>query len=76
MDDAPSVADLKNDLAKQPLDVLVNNAGIMGQSNAALGNIDYMVWQNCLTTNVLPHEFDFYYGSNEFNNLPFLQSSR
>ena len=53
VDDTLSVADLKNKLARQPLDVLVNNAGIMGQSNAALGNIDYMAWHNCLTTNVV-----------------------
>ena len=29
VDDPRSVADLKNELARQPLDVLVNNAGIM-----------------------------------------------
>ena len=39
VDDTLSVADLKNELARQPLDVLVNNAGIMGQSSAARGNI-------------------------------------
>ena len=53
VDDALSVADLKNELARQPLDVLGNNDGIMRQSYADLGNIDYMAWQNCLTTNVL-----------------------
>ena len=39
VDDPRSVADLKKELARQPLDVLVNNAGIMGQSSAARGNI-------------------------------------
>ena len=53
VEDTLSVADLKNEFARQSLDVLVNNAGIMGQVNATRGNIDYTAWQNYLSTNVL-----------------------
>ena len=36
-----------------PPTILINNAGIMGQSNATRGNIDYTAWQSHLSTNVL-----------------------
>ena len=53
VDQAASVAALKAKLGAQPMDVLLNNAGIMGQRNAARGGIDYDAWQGCLVTNVL-----------------------
>ena len=53
MNDALSVTNLNNELDGQPFDVLIKNAGIMGQGNATRGNIDYTAWQNCLSTNVL-----------------------
>ncbi|MCS5607723.1 MAG: SDR family oxidoreductase [Alphaproteobacteria bacterium] len=53
VDDALSVTNLNNELGGQPFDVLINNAGIMGQGSATRGNIDYTAWQNCLSTNVL-----------------------
>ncbi|MDP6346165.1 MAG: SDR family oxidoreductase [Alphaproteobacteria bacterium] len=53
VDQAASVAALKVELGAQPLDVLINNAGIMGQRNARRGNVDYDAWQACLDTNVL-----------------------
>ena len=53
VDQAASVSALKAELGDQPMDVLLNNAGIMGQRNAARGDIDYDAWQGCFTTNVL-----------------------
>ena len=53
MNDALSVTNLNNELDGQPFDVLIKNAGIMGQGNATRGNIDYTAWQNCLSTNAL-----------------------
>ncbi len=53
VDDTASVTALKAELGDQPLDVLLNNAGIMGQRNAARGDIDYAAWQGAMNTNVL-----------------------
>jgi len=53
VDDTASVAALKVELGDQPFDVLLNNAGITGQRNAARGNIDYDAWQGAMNTNVL-----------------------
>ncbi|MDP6691456.1 MAG: SDR family oxidoreductase [Alphaproteobacteria bacterium] len=53
VDQAASVAALKAELGEQPLDVLLNNAGIMGQRNAARGDIDYDAWQEAMVTNVM-----------------------
>ncbi len=52
VDDAASVSALRAELGGQPLDVLINNAGVIGQRNAARGDIDYGAWQDCLVTNV------------------------
>ena len=41
VDDALSVTNLNNELDGQPFDVLIKNAGIMGQGNATLGKIAY-----------------------------------
>jgi NAD(P)-dependent dehydrogenase (short-subunit alcohol dehydrogenase family) len=40
-------------LADEPLDVLVNNAGIFGPRGAGLGQIDDAAWQEVLATNVI-----------------------
>ena len=53
VDDASSATALKAELGDQPFDVLLNNAGIMGQRNSARGNIDYDAWQDAMNTNVL-----------------------
>lgn len=53
VDQAASVTALKAELGGQPLDVLLNNAGIMGQRNAARGDIDYDAWQEAMVTNVM-----------------------
>ncbi len=52
VDQSASVSALKVELGDQPFDVLLNNAGIMGQRNAARGDIDYDAWQTCMNTNV------------------------
>lgn len=52
VDDGASVAALKAELGDQPFDVLLNNAGITGQRNAARGDIDYDAWQGAMNTNV------------------------
>jgi NAD(P)-dependent dehydrogenase (short-subunit alcohol dehydrogenase family) len=52
VDDTSSVTALKTELGGQPFDVLLNNAGIMGQRNAARGGIDYGAWQVAMNTNV------------------------
>ena len=41
VDDALSVTNLNNELDGQHFDVLIKNAGIMGQGNATLGKIAY-----------------------------------
>src|SRR4051794_3721234 len=41
VDDAGSVAALARELAGQPLDILLNNAGVMGPKQQRLGKIDY-----------------------------------
>jgi NAD(P)-dependent dehydrogenase (short-subunit alcohol dehydrogenase family) len=53
VDSSESVAALKAELGATPLDVLINNAGISGQRNAARGNIDYDAWSGCMNTNVM-----------------------
>ena len=53
VDDADSVAALKSEVGATPLDVLINNAGVMGQRSARRGAIDYDAWGDCLRTNVM-----------------------
>ncbi|MDA1101121.1 MAG: SDR family oxidoreductase [Proteobacteria bacterium] len=53
VDQGSSVAALKAEIGDQPFDVLLNNAGIMGQRNAARGGIDYDAWRGCLVTNAM-----------------------
>lgn len=53
VDDPHSAPTLKVALQGEPIDVLINNAGIMGQSGARMGDIDYDAWADCLNTNVM-----------------------
>ena len=53
VDDGASVAALAGMLKGRAIDVLINNAGIMGQRDAARGSIDYDAWAGCMATNVM-----------------------
>jgi len=44
VDDAASVENLKAELGDQPMDVLLNNAGIIGQRDSGRGDVDYEAW--------------------------------
>ena len=46
-----SVSDLKSGLSDRPIDVLINNAGIIGQRDG-FGTLDYNAWANAMDTNV------------------------
>lgn len=46
-----SVFDLKSELSDRPIDVLINNAGIIGQRDG-FGTLDYKAWANAMDTNV------------------------
>ena len=46
-----SVSDLKSELSDRPIDVLINNAGIIGQRDG-FGTLDYKAWANAMDTNV------------------------
>lgn len=52
VDDGASVVALKFELGDQPMDVLLNNAGIIGQRDSGRGGVDYEAWQDCIVTNV------------------------
>jgi len=51
--DGLKVASLARELIDQPIDVLINNAGIMGPRNAGFGKIDYDEWLPVFAVNVL-----------------------
>jgi len=53
VDDGDSVAGLGTELGAVPIDVLINNAGVMSQRGARRGDMDYAAWEDCLRTNVL-----------------------
>ncbi len=53
VDSGRSVAALKAEVGDLALDVVINNAGISGQSKAARGNIDYDAWAGAMNTNVM-----------------------
>lgn len=46
-----SVLELKSNLENRPIDVLINNAGIIGQRDG-FGTLDYTAWANAMDTNV------------------------
>ena len=50
--DGAQVGALARALAGEPIDVLLNNAGVIGD-RGAFGAIDYAVWQETLSTNTL-----------------------
>jgi NAD(P)-dependent dehydrogenase (short-subunit alcohol dehydrogenase family) len=52
VDDQASVDALKAEIGDEPIDVLINNAGVIGHREAAMGNIDYEAWASCMNTNV------------------------
>ena len=49
--DHDSITILKSDLGKRPIDVLINNAGIIGQRDG-FGTLDYSAWARAMDTNV------------------------
>ncbi len=53
VDDKASVEAAAQALGDESIDVLINNAGVMGQRNARRGNMDYGKWAACLNTNVM-----------------------
>ncbi len=50
---AESVANLAKELALQPIDILINNAGIYGGTHQQVGDIDYDAWIRTLNVNAL-----------------------
>lgn len=53
VDDDGSVAALRGQLAGRPIDVAINNAGVIGNRAAALGSMDYPAFAQALATNVI-----------------------
>jgi len=51
--DGLKVASLARELIDEPIDVLINNAGVMGPRAAEFGKIDYDEWLPVLAVNVL-----------------------
>jgi NAD(P)-dependent dehydrogenase (short-subunit alcohol dehydrogenase family) len=51
--DPSDVRAVAKTLDGKPIDVLINNAGVIGQRDAAIGNIDYDVWEETFRVNTL-----------------------
>ena len=51
--DPDDVCDAAEALSGRPIDVLINNAGVIGQRDAALGSIDYRLWEETFRINTL-----------------------
>ncbi|MBT3559315.1 MAG: SDR family oxidoreductase [Rhodospirillales bacterium] len=49
--DHQSIHDLKDTLEKEPIDVLINNAGVFGGEHQSFGDMDYAAWAGALETN-------------------------
>tara|TARA_Y100000766_G_scaffold255979_1_gene242444 strand:+ start:189 stop:848 length:660 start_codon:yes stop_codon:yes gene_type:complete len=47
------VCDLAMYLKDRPIDVLINNAGVIGQRDSAIGTIDYALWEEVFRVNTL-----------------------
>jgi NAD(P)-dependent dehydrogenase (short-subunit alcohol dehydrogenase family) len=50
---AEEVRDLAQALAGEPIDLLVNNAGISAHAKTSLGDMDYALWEDLMRVNVL-----------------------
>jgi len=48
-----SVAHLATEIGDEPLDILINNAGVYGGDHQRLGDIDYETWLRTLSVNTL-----------------------
>jgi NAD(P)-dependent dehydrogenase (short-subunit alcohol dehydrogenase family) len=48
-----SVAHLKGELGDQPIDILINNAGVYGGDHQRAGHVDFADWQRTLNVNTL-----------------------
>ena len=53
VDDGPQVAALANKLSGQPIDVLINNAGIYGPKDVTRDTVDYDAWGQVFRTNTM-----------------------
>jgi NAD(P)-dependent dehydrogenase (short-subunit alcohol dehydrogenase family) len=53
VDDGASVAAARETIGEAAIDLLINNAGIIGARGAGLGSMDYTAFEACLRTNVL-----------------------
>ena len=53
VDDGPQVAALANKLSGQPIDVLINNAGIYGPKDVTRDTVDYNAWGQVFRTNTM-----------------------
>ena len=53
VDDGPQVAALANKLSGQPIDVLINNAGIYGPKGLTRDTIDFDAWGQVFRTNAM-----------------------
>ena len=51
--DPRQVQEVAEKLSGTPIDVLINNAGVIGQRDAAIGNIDYSQWEETFRINTL-----------------------
>jgi len=51
--DADAVGHLSDQLGKQPIDVLVNNAGIMGGDRQSIDDMDYSAWVEAFEVNTI-----------------------
>ena len=53
VDDGPQVEALANKLSGQPIDVLINNAGIYGPKDVTRDTVDYDAWGQVFRTNTM-----------------------
>ncbi len=53
VDDAASVTACREAIGSTAIDLLINNAGVIGNRGAGLGDMDYAAFEACLRTNVL-----------------------
>lgn len=51
--DETSVLRLQSQLDKQPIDILINNAGVMGGDRQSLEDMDYAAWAEAFATNTM-----------------------